>query len=127
MPITEIISLVINFVLGSGLVGVLIFYRSKKRTANAEATSSEYTAEGAALRNMHESLVEWKTIAETREEEKVGLNNLVNRLWAEKNEDRKENHRLTAENAKLKLDLQAAEFKMCGRRGCADREPQTGY
>lgn len=39
----ELISLILNFVLGSGIIGLLIFYRSKKRKASAEATNSELT------------------------------------------------------------------------------------
>lgn len=37
----ELISLILNFVLGSGIIGLLIFYRSKKRKASAEATGAE--------------------------------------------------------------------------------------
>lgn len=37
----EIISIILNFVLGSGIVGMLIFYSSKRRKAAAEATVAE--------------------------------------------------------------------------------------
>ncbi len=44
MKTMEIISLVLNFLLSSGIVGVLIFYSSKKRKAAAEASSAELGA-----------------------------------------------------------------------------------
>lgn len=37
----EIISSVLNLLLGSGLAGVLLFYRSKQRKESAEATQAE--------------------------------------------------------------------------------------
>jgi TolA-binding protein len=37
----EIISLILNFLLASGLAGTLIFYRSKRRTADAQADGAE--------------------------------------------------------------------------------------
>ncbi len=44
--ILEYISLVLNFVLGSGIVGVVVFYGSKRRKANAEASSAEGDVRG---------------------------------------------------------------------------------
>ncbi len=41
MKTIEIISLILNFLLASGLAGTLIFYRSKRRTADAQADSAE--------------------------------------------------------------------------------------
>ena len=37
----EIVSLVLNFLLASGLIGTFVFFKSKKRTAQAEADSAE--------------------------------------------------------------------------------------
>ena len=37
----ETLSLILNFVLASGLVGTILFFRSKRRTASAEADSAE--------------------------------------------------------------------------------------
>ena len=37
----QIISLVLNFILGSGLVGTLLFFKPKKRTETAEAKGEE--------------------------------------------------------------------------------------
>lgn len=41
MNAIEIISLIFNFLLASGLVGTLLFFRSKKRQAKAEADSAD--------------------------------------------------------------------------------------
>lgn len=37
----EYISLILNFALGSGLLGVMVFYSSKRREANAQASGAE--------------------------------------------------------------------------------------
>ena len=39
--IMEILSIIINFILASGLVGTVLFFRSKKRKESAEADSAE--------------------------------------------------------------------------------------
>lgn len=41
MNVIEIISLITNFLLASGLLGTVIFFRSKKRKAEAEAENAE--------------------------------------------------------------------------------------
>ncbi len=41
MKALEITSLILNFLLASGLAGTLIFYRSKRRTADAQADNAE--------------------------------------------------------------------------------------
>ncbi|GAB0481644.1 hypothetical protein KML24007_03900 [Alistipes indistinctus] len=41
MKAFEIISLILNFILASGLLGTLLFFNSKKRTAKAEADSAD--------------------------------------------------------------------------------------
>lgn len=41
MKAMEIISLVLNFLLASGLVGTFVFFKSKKRAAQAEADLAE--------------------------------------------------------------------------------------
>lgn len=42
----EILSLILNFVLGSGIVGVVVFYSSQRRKADAEASSAEFEVKG---------------------------------------------------------------------------------
>lgn len=41
MNVIEIISLITNFLLASGLLGTVVFFRSKKRKAAAEAETAE--------------------------------------------------------------------------------------
>lgn len=41
----EILSIILNFVLGSGIVGIVIFYSSHRRKAAAEASSAEFVAQ----------------------------------------------------------------------------------
>lgn len=41
MSTIEIISMILNLILASGLLGTVIFYRSKKRKAEAEANNAE--------------------------------------------------------------------------------------
>nr|DAS16098.1 MAG TPA: shock protein B [Caudoviricetes sp.] len=41
MKAFEVISLILNFLLASGLLGTLIFFRAKRRQANAEAAGAD--------------------------------------------------------------------------------------
>ena len=50
----EIASLILNFILSSGLIGMLIYYTPRKRKENAEARSAE-------LQNMNTEGSVWET------------------------------------------------------------------
>lgn len=124
---TEILSIILNFLLASGLVTTFVFYRTKQRQANAEADNSEADVESKSIQNAQQSAVEWKEIAEDYKEDKKAQSELIDRLYAEKGEDRKEMHRLVSEGHKKDILIMELTYKSCNKRKCEGREPQTGY
>lgn len=124
---TEILSIVFNFILASGLIGTFIFYRSKKRQADAEADESEANVESKSIQNAQQSAVEWKEIALDYKSDNKTQSELIDRLYAEKGEDRKVIHTLTEEGHKKELLIMELTYKSCNKRACEGREPQTGY
>ena len=112
-----IISLIINLLLGSG--GVWL-WRETRRIKKAEAVREE--TNNAILAGN-----EWKEIAEKRESEIERLNTLLDERWADKAKDRATIFKLLEEKHDYSIQLQIANFKLCNRRGCPDREPQTGF
>lgn len=84
--------------------------KTNKRKAEAEADSAEFTV----LRQSVEFLQVQLQNKEKRFAEEIEV---VRKLTTE-------NLQLTSENVKLKTER---SLKLCGRRNCAQREPQSGY
>lgn len=112
-----IVSLVLNLALGSG---GLWLWRETRRIKRAEAVREETNN---AILAGHE----WKDIAEKREKEIDRLNTLLDERWEEKGKDRDTIFKLLEEKNDISMKLQIANFKLCKQRGCAKREPQTGF
>lgn len=117
MDTPAIISLFLNFLLAGG--GVWL-WRDTRRLKKAEAIREE--TNNAILAGN-----EWKEIAEKRESEINRLNTLLDERWEDKAKDRDTIFKLLEEKNGISMKLQIANFKLCNRRGCPDREPQTGY
>lgn len=117
--------------------GSVLFYKSKKRKASADADRSEADAdraeadaESVAIQNMQEAIEEWKGAAKERQEIIARKDQIVevkdaqiSKLYLEKGADRQELHRKDRELSTLQIELQAASFKECRVRGCANRNP----
>lgn len=84
--------------------------KTNKRKAEAEADSVEFTV----LRQSVEFLQVQLQNKEKRFAEEIEV---VRKLTTE-------NLQLTSENVKLKIER---SLKLCERRNCAQREPQSGY
>ena len=102
------------------LLGVLLFYDSRKRSEAAKAKLAEAEARKAEQDNIVGFAEEWKELYEKKELK-------VTELEAQVDEDRKRIRELTEKNMQLTLELQKAEFLKCEVKGCKDRQPPTGY
>lgn len=102
------------------LLGVLLFYDSKKRSEAAKAKLAEAEARKAEQDNITSYAAEWKELYEKNE-------NQMAELKSQADEDRKRIRELTEKNMQLTLELQKAEFLKCEVKGCKDRQPPTGY
>lgn len=120
----EIISLILNAVLGSSFI---LFYSSEKKRRRAEAKGSERSSDSIAIQNAVESAVEWKEIAESREVKLVKKDEQLDRLWAEKIDDRHTIHTLETEVNIIKIELANANFTKCEKRRCESRTPPNEF
>ncbi|WP_295990474.1 hypothetical protein [uncultured Alistipes sp.] len=105
----------------------LLFYSTRKRKEVAEAEIKELEADAKQVENISGFASEWRELYEKAEQKLEQKDAKIDRLYLEKEKDRQRMRQLTEENSDLKLKLQAAEFRKCDKRGCADREPPSGY
>lgn len=117
----ELVSLVLNFILGSGLVGLLIFYTSKRRKEAAEASSAEIETRSDEF-NLHRQSIEF-------------LSSQLSEAWGEVeklqtiiNAKRDELVALMRQTKELEFDLieqislrRRAELAACARSECPER------
>ncbi|MEG2495537.1 MAG: hypothetical protein RSB32_07555 [Mucinivorans sp.] len=126
----EIVSPILNFILGSGIVGLLIFYRSKKRKAAAEA-------HGAELTNSDKLIAQYEKYIDTLRAEQLDLKQEVTESRTEAREARSEAAKerdkvvgLYKELGEAQLSeqkainaLAIAEYEKCTIATCRKREP----
>ena len=127
--LSEIISLIGGAVtsIGIPLIGLFMFHDSKKRREAAKAKLAEAEARKAELDNIASFAEEWKALYEQRDKRVDELNVKIDQLYQDKETDRQRIRELQEKNTQLTLDLQAANFKKCEKKGCGDRQPPTGY
>ena len=95
---------------GWEMIKYLINRKTNTRKAEAEADSSEFTV-------LRDTVVFLQEQLQKKEERFAEQTDLVRKLTSE-------NLELTRENAMLKAER---SLKLCERRNCMNREPQSGY
>ena len=95
---------------GWEMIKYLLNRKTNNRKAEAEADSSEFTV-------LRDTVVFLQEQLQKKEERFAEQTNLVRKLT-------NENLELTRENAMLKAER---SLKLCERRNCMNREPQSGY
>ena len=109
------------------LLGVFLFYDSKKRSEAAKAKQSE-----AEARKMEEEYLsiradEWRKLYEEEREVEKELNAKIDQLYKEKEDDRQRIRDLQEKNTALTMENQSLKFKKCEVRGCKERQPPSDY
>ena len=104
----------------------------KKAKAEARQTAAE--AKASELQNMKQVADGWRELAEERQEankekdERIAeLTANVDARYVDIGDWRDKYNALQEENTALKVYKATNEVKLCMKRGCQDREPQTGY
>ena len=95
---------------GWEMIKYLLHRKSNTRKAEAEADGSEFTV-------LRDTVVFLQEQLQKKEERFAEQTDLVRRLTGE-------NLELTRENSMLKIEI---ALKLCERRNCAQRQPQSGY
>lgn len=109
------------------LFGILFLREAKKRKAYAEARQAEADARKADADSISSYAAEWKKNYEEEKATVLRLDDKIDKLYAEKEEDRKHICELMEKNTELALRCQMLEVMKCKKRGCADREPPSDY
>lgn len=109
------------------LLGVLLFYDSRKRNEAAKAKLAEAEARKVEEENLSARAEEWRKLYEEERNVEKELNAKIDKLDQEKNDDRQRIRELQEKNMKLTLELQAANFMRCEIKKCTGRQPPTGY
>jgi gas vesicle protein len=115
------------------IVGLITIPAAKKK-ANAEAKKEEAEAKNAEIENIKSALNEWQKIAEERQEacqEKdariADLMGQIDARYVDIGEWRDKYDGLRMENTDLKVKMAGMVPRICEVKGCATREPQSGW
>ncbi|OUP37391.1 hypothetical protein [Bacteroides sp. An19] len=122
MDFQQIVSIISSLVssVALPLLGVFLFYDSKKRKANAEARRAE-------LDNLTVYADEWKALYEQRDKRVDELNAKIDQLYKEKEDDRQRIRELQEKNTTLALENTSLRIKECQVKGCKNRIPPSDY
>ena len=122
MDFPQIVSIISSLVssVALPLLGVFLFYDSKKRKANAEARRAE-------LDNLTVYADEWKALYEQRDKRVDELNAKIDQLYQEKETDRQRIRELQEKNTTLALENTSLRIKECQVKGCPNRVPPSDY
>lgn len=127
------IEVALGFVAGGGLTALLSIPWVMKK-AKAESRFSE-------LENVQKAVAEWQKIADERQEqvtecqererqhiaERDRLNQKVDELYKVNSGWRDRYNELQTENSRLQVQAATNEVKLCMKRNCPQREPQSGW
>jgi len=129
----ELVDTIIGLV-GGGAIVTLVTMPSIVKKSKAEARAAE-------LDNALKVIEGWEKLANERQEdnslleEKIRnnelrideLNKRIDELYVINGDWRDKYNTIMEENTALKVKIATDEVKMCMVRGCAKREPQSGY
>ncbi len=124
--LSDIISMIGGIVTSVALplLGVFIFYDSKKRSEAAKAKQAEAAAKAAEEDNITSYAQEWKDLYEKKEARVNQVENKIEELYKQIGDDRQRIRELTEENTRLKLDNVTYR---CEKLECGLRIPPNAY
>ena len=127
MQIQEIVTLITTVLFGGGWLMQVIKGKQEQKKRDAEASVTSADAESKAVQIALDSAREWKSIAEERETKIDLRDSKIDELYNDRRKDRELIFSLQEENANLKVCKTEMKMRLCSRKLCAQREPQTGY
>lgn len=116
------ISNLLSVLSAAGLLGggVWMYRRENRRIKQAEAARAEADLNTLAAH-------EWKEIADHREQKLIKRDEQITALYDQLGRWRDRCAEKDTRIHELELKLMSYEIRLCNRRGCPDREPQSGY
>lgn len=106
--IVKVVVLAVSSLGGIGLIKFLFFMKPERRMKNIEADEKELNVMKSLVGSLQKRI-------EQQDEKIKELNDRLDKLYAEKHEQERENNALIRENNKLKLALKEAEHNICVR------------
>ncbi|MDE5944362.1 MAG: hypothetical protein K2G93_02110 [Rikenella sp.] len=116
------ISNLLSVLSAAGLLGggVWMYRRENRRIKQAEAARAEADLNIIAAH-------EWKEIAEHREQKLEIRDKQITGLFDQIGQWRDRCNEKDMQIHRLELQLESQKIRLCNRRGCPVREPQSGY
>lgn len=106
--IVKVVVLAVSSLGGIGLIKFLFFMKPERRMKNIEADEKELNVMKSLVGSLQKRI-------EQQDEKIKELNDRLDKLYAEKHEQERENNALIRENNELKLALKEAEHNLCVR------------
>lgn len=106
--IVKVVVLAVSSLGGVGLIKFLFFMKPERRMKNIEADEKELNVMKSLVGSLQKRI-------EQQDEKIKELNDRLDKLYAEKHEQERENNALIRENNELKLALKEAEHNICVR------------
>lgn len=106
--IVKVVVLAVSSLGGIGLIKFLFFMKPERRMKNIEADEKELNVMKSLVGSLQKRI-------EQQDEKIKELNDRLDKLYAEKHEQERENNALILENNELKLALKEAEHNICVR------------
>lgn len=104
----KVVVLAVSSLGGIGLIKFLFFMKPERRMKNIEADEKELNVMKSLVGSLQKRI-------EQQDEKIKELNDRLDKLYAEKHEQERENNALIRENNELKLALKEAEHNICVR------------
>lgn len=106
--IVKVVVLAVSSLGGIGLIKFLFFMKPERRMKNIEADEKELNVMKSLVGSLQKRI-------EQQDEKIKELNDRLDKLYAEKHEQERENNALIRENNELKLAIKEAEHNICVR------------
>lgn len=106
--IVKVVVLAVSSLGGIGLIKFLFFMKPERRMKNIEADEKELNVMKSLVGSLQKRI-------EQQDEKIKELNDRLDKLYAEKHEQERENNALIRENNELKLALKEADHNICVR------------
>lgn len=106
--IVKVVVLAVSSLGGIGLIKFLFFMKPERRMKNIEADEKELNVMKSLVGSLQKRI-------EQQDEKIKELNDRLDKLYAEKHEQERENNALIRENNELKLALKESEHNICVR------------
>lgn len=118
----ETLSVILNFILGSGLIGTVIFYSSSRRKANAEAETAEINSQKERTSAERENIAFLSSQLQEAWSEVEKMQNIINEKREQIISMMRQTKQLEIELIEQNAIAKRASLLSCANAQCASRK-----